>query len=144
MTREFIGWAERQYVALGISKEGTLYGIALDGNLYSVNTADGKETLIGPTGVTVKDSYGNYYQQSGEIDQKTNTFYWASIDQEGKSVLYNVDLATGRANKIGDMPVETQVLALTVPATTASPEAPARIEDLKFVLDKGNTTGRIR
>ena len=144
MKREFIGWAEHQYVALGVSKEGTLYGISLEGDLYSISTADGKETLVGSTGVTVKDSYGNYYQQSGEIDQKTNTFYWASIDQDGKSVLYNVDLATGRANKIGDMPAETQVLALTVPATTAAPEAPARIEDLKFVFDKGNTTGRIR
>lgn len=143
MKREFIGWAEHQYVALGISKEGTLYGISLDGDLYSISTADGKETLVGSTGVTVKDSYGNYYQQSGEIDQKTNTFYWASIDQDGKSVLYNVDLATGRANKIGDMPAETQVLALTIPANTAAPEAPARIEDLKFVFDKGNTTGRI-
>ena len=144
MKREFIGWAEHQYVALGISKEGTLYGISLEGDLYSISTADGKETLVGSTGVTVKDSYGNYYQQSGEIDQKTNTFYWASIDQDGKSVLYNVDLATGRANKIGDMPAETQVLALTIPANTATPEAPARIEDLKFVFDKGNTTGRIQ
>ena len=144
MKREFIGWAEHQYVALGISKEGTLYGISLEGDLYSISTADGKETLVGSTGVTVKDSYGNYYQQSGEIDQKTNTFYWASIDQDGKSVLYNVDLATGRANKIGDMPAETQVLALTFPANTAAPEAPARIEDLKFVFDKGNTTGRIQ
>ena len=96
-------------MALGISKEGTLYGISLEGDLYSISTADGKETLVGSTGVTVKDSYGNYYQQSGEIDQKTNTFYWASIDQDGKSVLYTVDLATGRANKIGDMPAETQV-----------------------------------
>ena len=102
---------------------------------------DGKETLVGSTGVTVKDSYGNYYQQSGEIDQKTNTFYWASIDQDGKSVLYTVDLATGRANKIGDMPAETQVLALTIPANTAAPEAPARIEDLKFVLIKAILRG---
>lgn len=131
MKCEFIGWAEHQYVALGISKEGTLYGISLEGDLYSISTADGKETLVGSTGVTVKDSYGKYYQQSGEIDQKTNTFYWASIDQDGNSVLYTVDLATGRANKIGDMPAETQVLALTIPANTAAPEAPARIENLK-------------
>ena len=74
MKRNFIGWAERQYVALGISKEGTLYGISLDGNLYSISTTDGKETLVGSTGVTVRDSDGSYYQQSGEIDQKTNIF----------------------------------------------------------------------
>lgn len=144
MKRNFIGWAERQYVALGISKEGTLYGISLDGNLYSISTTDGKETLVGSTGVTVRDSDGSYYQQSGEIDQKTNIFYWASIDKDGKSVLYNVDLTTGRANKIGDMPSETQILALTIPTTTAAPEAPARINNLKFVFEKGNTTGRIQ
>ncbi|WP_314923884.1 hypothetical protein [Prevotella pallens] len=144
MKRNFIGWAERQYVALGISKEGTLYGISLDGNLYSISTTDGKETLVGSTGVTVRDSDGSYYQQSGEIDQKTNIFYWASIDKDGKSVLYNVDLVTGRANKIGDMPSETQILALTIPTTTAAPEAPARINNLKVVFEKGNTTGRIQ
>ena len=144
MKRNFIGWAERQYVALGISKEGTLYGISLDGNLYSISTTDGKETLVGSTGVTVRDSDGSYYQQSGEIDQKTNIFYWASIDKDGKSVLYNVDLVTGRANKIGDMPSETQILALTIPISTASAEAPARVENLKFVFEKGNTTGRIQ
>lgn len=144
MKRDFIGWAEHQYVALGISKEGTLYGISLDGDLYAISTTDGKETLIGATGVTVKDEYGKYFQQSGEIDQNTNTFYWASIDKDGKSVLYNVDLTTGKANKIGDMPIESQVLALTIPISTASAEAPARVENLKFVFEKGNTTGRIQ
>ena len=136
MKRDFIGWAEHQYVALGISKEGTLYGISLDGDLYAISTIDGKETLIGATGVTVKDEYGKYFQQSGEIDQNTNTFYWASIDKDGKSVLYNVDLTTGKANKIGDMPIESQVLALTIPISTASAEAPARVENLKFVFEK--------
>ena len=58
-----------------------------------------RKHLVGSTGVTVRDSDGSYYQQSGEIDQKTNIFYWASIDKDGKSVLYNVDLVTGRANK---------------------------------------------
>ncbi|GAB6975396.1 hypothetical protein JCM15124A_03030 [Prevotella falsenii] len=144
MKRQFIGWAKHQFVALGISNEGTLYGISLDGDLYSISTADGKETLVGPTGVTVKNEQGKYYLQSGEIDQKTNTFYWASVDKDGHSALYNVDLATGRANKIGDIPLESQVLGLTIPVTTASPEAPARIADLKIVFDKGNTTGRVQ
>ena len=51
-------------------------------------------------------------------------------------MLYNVDLTTGRANKIGDMPSETQILALTIPISTASAEAPARVENLKFVFER--------
>lgn len=144
MKRNFIGWAEHQFIALGISNEGVLYGVSTDGDLYSISTTNGTETLIGSTGVTVKNDQGKYYLQSGEIDQKTNTFYWASIDTEGKSVLYNVDLATGRANKISDMPSESQVLAMTVPVLSSAPNAPARIEDLKMVFDKGNTTGRVQ
>ena len=42
------------------------------------------------------------------------------------------------------MPSETQILALTIPISTASAEAPARVENLKFVFEKGNTTGRIQ
>lgn len=34
------------------------------------------------------------------------------------------------------MPSETQILALTIPTTTAAPEAPARINNLKIVFEK--------
>ena len=50
-------------------------------------------------------------------------------------MLYNVDLTTGKANKIGDMPIESQVLALTIPISTASAERPAG-RNLKLYLKK--------
>lgn len=79
-TSTTIGPATNSYVALGITKEGQLYGVASDGNLYKIDKATGTETLVGPTGLTVSSSDG-YYGQAGEIDQKDNTLLVCSRRQ---------------------------------------------------------------
>ena len=40
---------------------------------------------------------GQYYGQSGEIDQRDDTFYWYCIDNQAQGGLYTVDLNTGKA-----------------------------------------------
>ena len=76
-TRTTIGRLGHQYVALGMTKDNVLYGVAEDGNLYKINTLTAEEKLIGATGVRLMNSEHKYYYQSGEIDQKTGVFYWA-------------------------------------------------------------------
>lgn len=119
------------YVALGITSDNILYGIALDGNLYKITT-DGTETLVGPTGVGVSyhvegrdDPF--YYYQTGEIDQTDNTFYWFGIDSTGVSGLYNVDLATGHANLIGDLEGK-YAQGMVIPERDAAAGAPAEAD----------------
>lgn len=117
-TRTTIAPAKQAYVALGITKGGQLYGIAMDGWLYKINKATGEETKVGPTGHKLTNVMGQYYGQSGEIDQRDDTFYWYSIDADGQAGLYTVDLQTGATTLIDGTLAQVQGMVL------AQPEAP--------------------
>ncbi len=129
MKQDVIGNAAHQMVAMGMTSTNRLYGIALDGNLYEVSTSTGAETKIGPTGLVLTKKNGTSYYQSGNIDKATNTFYWAAVDSAGNSAIYTVDLTSGTATKITDIPDNTELVGLMFPRTIA-PNAPARVENL--------------
>lgn len=142
LTRTTIGATQHFYIAMGMTKAGVLYGIAADdGNLYRIDTTNGAETLVGNTGVTLADEEGYYYGQSGEIDQKDDTFYWYSIDANDVAALYTVDLATGEVTKISDE--QHQVFGLIVPAPEAADGAPAKLTDLAADFCGGTLTGQL-
>ncbi len=140
MTRSTIGTLNNNYVALGITKDNTLYGVASDGNLYKIDSKTASETLVGATGLSLLNSQGTVYQQSGEIDQKTGIFYWAAIDGDGSSSLYTVDLTTGTATRAGNFVGNEQVFALTIPAPEAEDGAPAVINPLDVFPRNGSLT----
>lgn len=142
-TRTAIGTVSRYYVALGITKDNVLYGIDTNGNLYSINSTTAKEKFIGSTGVKVSGANNDWNVQSGEIDQETGIFYWASTDPQGNSALYTVDLATAKATKIGDFMHNEQVAMLTIPKETVKDEAPALASDTSLVFDKASLTGKV-
>lgn len=142
-TRTAIGTVSRYYVALGITKDNVLYGIDTDGNLYSINSTTAKEKFIGSTGVKVSGANNDWNVQSGEIDQETGIFYWASTDPQGRSSLYTVDLATAKATKIGDFMHNEQVAMLTIPKETVKDAAPAIASDMSLAFDKASLTGKV-
>ena len=142
--RSTIGAATKTFVALGLGSDMYLYGVASDGNLYKVSTVDGTETLVGPTGVSgLTDSDGRFYQQSGEIDQATNTFYWAFTDSDLHSAIYTVDLTTGAATKVCDTPGNAQILGLCFPPADFTGTNPAKVDGLTAVFAEGSTTGKV-
>lgn len=138
-TRTTIGTASTTMVALGVTSDNRLYGIGTDGNLYQISTSDGTETLIGATGLTLADDEG-YYGQTGEIDPKTNTFYWEAIDVQGNAGLYTVDLATGAATQIADQG-DFQAYDMMPEGKLAEDGAPAKIDDLAVSFDGPSTSG---
>ena len=129
LTQDIIGKSAHQMIAMGITSTNRLYGIALDGNLYEVNTSTGAETMIGSTGLVLKKKSGAYYYQSGNIDKATDTFYWAAVDSAGNSAIYTVDLTSGAATKVANVPDNTELVSLMFPRTIAQ-NAPARVENL--------------
>lgn len=144
ITRSTIGTTSHMYLALGISSDKTLYGVANDGNLYRINSATGSETLVGATGVpNVVNSAGSFFVQSGEIDQTTDTFYWVCTDLNAHSALYTVDLATGKAAKVGDMPNNESVTALSLPPAEATASAPLGVTSLTAQFAAGSNMGSI-
>lgn len=143
-TRTTIGPATKQMVAMGITSDNRLYGVAKDGHLYEINTSTGEETDIGRTGVTnIVNDNGQYVVQGGEIDPKTNTFYWEAIDINSQyATLYTVDLATGRATEIGEIPDGFMTGILVQPALAAN-AAPAAATDVTASFPNGKTAGTV-
>lgn len=140
-TRSTISDAVNTFVALGITTEGQLYGVATDGNLYKINKETGEETVVGPTGVEVRTSEGKYYNQCGEIDPSDNTFYWAAVDGNGNTALYTVNLQTGAATKLYSY--DAAIYGMVFPQATATASAPARITDLVLDFKNGALTGSV-
>lgn len=138
-TRTTIATAARQYVALGITRAGQLYGVATDGNLYKVDKATGEETLVGPTGLTIYSSYPN----SGEIDQSDDTFYFSASTSGTAASLYKVDLATGVATKVGDFPSGKQIYGMMITGDLVDTAAPAAPTSLAADFANGSLTGNI-
>lgn len=136
-----IGPAHHIYVAMGITSKGELYGIASNGNLYKISTVDASETLIGATGVSLLTSAGRYYQQTGEIDPTTDTFYWYSINSNGISGLYTVDLTTGKATLVSD--TQGQMVGMFFPRSDANDGAPAAPTGVKLSVSGTNLTASV-
>ena len=143
LTRTTIGSLENWYVALGITSDNTLYGVDAEGYLFKIDTKTAEETLVGSTGLTLLNSSSSTYGQSGEIDAKTNTFYWAAIDSECNSALYTVNLESGAASLVGTFEGNEQVLALSIPKPAAEDDAPAAINEISFDFSEGATTGKV-
>ena len=144
ITRSTIGRLRHSYVAMGITSDNILYGIAEDGNLYKIDTSTAEEILVGPTGKQLKKADDSFYYQSGEIDQTTNTFYWDCVDSNQKSTLYTVDLATGQLTEIGDFANNNIISLLTIPKAKAADGAPAAIEQMHFDFVDGSLSGHIQ
>lgn len=139
ITRSTIGRLRHSYVAMGITSDNVLYGIAEDGNLYKIDTSTAEEILVGPTGKQLKKADDSFYYQSGEIDQTTNTFYWDCVDSNQKSTLYTVDLATGQLTEIGDFANNNIISLLTIPKAKA-----AAIDQMHFDFVDGSLSGHIQ
>lgn len=140
-TRTTIGPATHIFVALGITKAGQLYGVATDGNLYSIDKSTGTETLVGATGLNIADSDGSYYIQSGEINQNDDVFYWAALQANGTGGLYEVNLQTGAATQIDGQ--SNELFGMYIPAAEASDDAPARVEDASLSFEDVSLSGRV-
>lgn len=141
-SRDSIGPATNQYVVLGITNAGQLYGVADDGNLYKIDKSNGKETLVGATGLTLKNGNGQVWSQSGEIDPKDNTFYWLAVDVNGENGLYTIDLNTGKATKIGNND-GVQSVAMVFPPAPVSQDVPAKVTNASLSFSGTSLSGTV-
>ena len=141
LDRTTIGPSKHKFVAMGVSSEERVYGIATDGILYELNTITGEETEVGPTGVYVAPSSEKSWTQSGAIDQDDDTFYWAAYDAERKGALYSIDLKTGKATLIADFPHNEQILGMAIPEATPDAAAPGTPTGFSVKFDGPSTKG---
>ena len=108
------------FLTFSFDKNGTLYAIADDGNLYTVNIKTGESTIVGNTGVS-----NLQYGQSATIDPATGRMFWSSMDSNRKSALYEVNLTTGQATLVADYGSTLEFVGLHTASPYCEQTAPA-------------------
>lgn len=111
--------------SLAFDKDGNGFGFDFDSNLNKLNLSDGSLTTVGATGQSIGD------QQPTYINAQTNTLYWVSNSTQ-QAKLYTVDLATGAASEVGEMPSDTKYFGIfgIGSAVAADKQAPDVCQDL--------------
>lgn len=113
-------------LALAAVPSGEMYFINGYGDLYTVNKANGRPSLVGYTGVSPQ-----LYAQSMMYDGRTGLFLWAAQTPTG-SYLYTIDPATADAKQVLKFNNEEQFVALWSLDNEAPDDAPAAAKNLKL------------
>lgn len=145
LTKDSIAPLERGMRAMAVAPDGTLYGITMKtqngtdagGVLVKIDTQTGKLTPIGNTGIAPD------YFQSATIDKNTGILYWFSVNVEQKTILYTIDLSTGVATSVGELPFADQVIAAYVPEPAAPDGAPSPVLNLVSSFPDGSLKGNV-
>lgn len=124
-------------LTVGVTPEGEVYGIGLDGMLYKFDKQTGNRTAIGDTGRRPE------YSASGCIDPVTGVFYWECMEVDAKARLYTVDLTTGATTYVTDIAQNMEMTGMFIPAPEAADDAPASVSDLAFSFPGTALTGAI-
>lgn len=137
-TRYNVGDIDLFLVGVAIDKDGQMYGIDLQGDLYKIDKRTAAYEKVGATGVKP-----GQYEQSATFDKRTGRLYWAAVTDKETSALYEVDVNTGAATKISDFPHNEGITCLYVPDPGVQETAPAKILDLATNFEQGSTTGKV-
>lgn len=113
-------------IALASVPDGSMYAISADGDLYTVNKANARVSLVGHTGVNVVP-----YTQSMTWDSKTNTLLWAAVTATG-SALYSLDPAVPHATLIKRLSEGEQFASIYFTDQEAMEGAPKMPTSLKW------------
>lgn len=111
-------------LSVGVSSQGDVYGVGLDGVFYKFDKRTGDRTAIGATGRRPS------YSASGCFDLATDTFYWECMEADAKARLYTIDLETGAATYVTDIAQNMEMTGMFIPVPEAEDDAPAAVADL--------------
>lgn len=151
-TKTSIGTMEAPLIVMAFDREGNLYGLtacsskgsADGGYLVKVDTATGKLTKVGDTGVRP------WLDQSGVISPYDGRLYWFSNvpvpggdNNAAYSVLYAVDLTTAKAERIGDLPNGDEVVGAWIPEQTVADGAPGVATGVAAAFDGPSLKGSV-
>ena len=131
MKRQLIAVPQRLFIVLAINdNDGQLYGIDMSGGLYKIDKKTGAETFVGNTGITPSN-----YHQAADIDPSIGVMYWTFLDENLKSGLAMVDLATGETSICYEFSSIVQFADITLTGSTIDPNAPAVVQNLMWSVN---------
>lgn len=135
--REIIKPLSVGYNAVMVDAAGQVYAIDMNGMLMKVDKTSGETTNIGATNVLPQ------YVSSGTIDLNTGRCYWCVNPADGKSYLYEIDLATGQATLLHQFVHSDEFCGIYVPENAPAAAAPAAPSNLAANFSAGSLTGSI-
>lgn len=139
MTRSDIYTPQRNFIALGVTAVGELYGIDSDLNLVSINTANGAETVTGKINLSIYTSS----KMTGEINPVTGQFLLAAQGSwsEANSI-YSIDLGTREVTTLGQLPPGYDyITGMIVVGEPAASGAPGKATDLRAAFEGNSLSG---
>lgn len=122
---------------LGVDVEGQLYAMAKNGDFYRLDKETGGSSLIASTGCESR------WTTSGAVDSSTRSFYYATCG-DNSTELYRVGLDDGKVTHQHTIPDNMEFVGMYFPEASALPDAPAQVEDVEMVFDKGSLAGELR
>lgn len=127
------------FIAIAVNNAGELYGVTKgsESALYRINKTTGETSRIGATGLNPE------YVQSMTFDPITDKLYWAETEITGSTGLYEVNVATGKAELITRFPDNEEFTGLFIMAPEVNDKAPAAVSDQKAVFTADALTGKL-
>lgn len=125
--------------ALAFDNLGRAWAVDAAANLLQIDKLTGSTTVVGPTGLELAHTS----QQSGAIDPVTGTFYMIAVLADNTSALYSIDLATGQASKVADMPGNGQMTGAYFLPQTYAAAAPAAPAQMQLAFEGAALTGKV-
>ena len=126
------------FVGLAFNSKGVLYGINIDGNLYTIDKLTGAYSLVGATGLKP-----SAYRQSATFDLSTDKLYFTTQTTDNTSGLYQIDTATGKASLIKMFDDNQEVCGLMVPQRGVTAGSPAMATGLGLTFSEGELSGKV-
>lgn len=125
------------FSALGCNRHGELYGITSNGVLYKIDKTDASLTKIKALGLS------SNYNTSGCFDLTRNIFYYAHFASATQSNLFEVDVDTGKATLLCNVPHCAELQGLWLDAPPYDYDAPAAPTDFAVNYVDDALTGNV-
>lgn len=124
------------WIGCAFDTDGTLYCVDADGAFCKVDLKTGQTTPINYfTGIT------SYFPSSAAIDPATHIMY-CSAATETTGRLYALDLKSGEATLVEDLPYSEELVGLAFPVEIDG-EAPNKISNVQLTFEGGALTGTV-
>lgn len=122
--------------ALAADRQGTLYGIGMDGVLYKIDKHTAATTAVGSTGLVPN------VNNTAVIDYATGVMYWNAYTEDG-GALYTVDVTTAEATLVTKFDPSFQFDGLFIKQTAQNDGAPEQPTGVSANFEGGSLAGDI-
>lgn len=133
---EQVGSFDNTYpLSLAAAPDGKLYTIIYPSSLYAVDKETCEMTLISENAKAGESDYQNATAaQSAAVDWSTGKLYLTNLDQKWRTHLTQIDLTTGEATHIAEIPGNDRIIGLYIP--TADAAAPGFAHHISYADGK--------